>query len=268
MYSTGQLPILMGHDISDERAAIALSPAVFQSGLARLHAAGFHNANLEDVAECLQGSLSTSRQSTGTDNPPSLPGDAFVITFDDGSETIYSQAFPLLQRYGFTATVFLTVGAKPVTDSRARLPSQGGRTMLSWGEIREMQRHGITFGAHTLTHPNLTRLSPDRAATEIRASQAVIADALGVAVPTFAYPFGYYDKRTRDIVRQHFSCACSVRLGLVSIDSDPWALDRVDTHYLRTERLFALMLSPWFPWYVRMRAIPRRIRRALRWRMG
>jgi peptidoglycan/xylan/chitin deacetylase (PgdA/CDA1 family) len=232
-----QLPILMCHDISDQRAVTALAPAVFRSGLARLHAAGFHTVRLEDVAECLRPSGRTSSGQAETNAPRSFPTNAFALTFDDGWESVCSQAFPVLQQHGFSATVFLTVGDRPVTTSQARLPSRPGRTMLSWGQIREMQRYGI-------------------------------ADALGVAVPTFAYPYGYYDNRTRDIVRQHFVCACSVRLGLVTAASDPYALERVDTHYLRTERLFALMLSPWFPWYVRARAIPRHIRRRLGWRIG
>jgi peptidoglycan/xylan/chitin deacetylase (PgdA/CDA1 family) len=251
------LPILMGHDISDQHAVTALSPAVFRSGLAQLQAAGFHTVSLEDVAVCVQGN-----------SPCPLPENAFAITFDDGSESVYTQGFPILQQHGFSATVFLTVGERPATTAEARLPSLPGRPMLTWGQIREMRRYGIAFGAHTLTHPNLTRLAPDRAEAEIRTSQEIIADALGVAVPTFAYPFGYYDARTRDIVSKYFVCACSVRLGLVGSASDPYALERVDTHYLRTARLFALVSSRWFPWYVRARAIPRRIRRGLHWRMG
>jgi hypothetical protein len=263
-----RLPILMCHDISDQHAVAALSPAVFQSGLARLRAAEFHTVTLEDVAECLRPSGCTTSGQAERNAPRSLPKDAFALTFDDGCESVFSQAFPVLQQHGLSATVFLTVGDRPVTASEARLPSATGCTMLSWGEIREMQRCGIAFGAHTLTHPNLTRLPPDRAEAEICTSQAVIADALGVAVLTFAYPYGYYDDRTRDVVRQHFACACSARMGLVSAASDPYALERVDTYYLRTERLFALMLSPWFPWYLRALAIPRRIRRGRAWRMA
>jgi peptidoglycan/xylan/chitin deacetylase (PgdA/CDA1 family) len=262
------LPILMCHDISDQHAVTALSPAVFQSGLARLRQAGFHTVSLEEVAAWLHARQHGPSPQTDTNSLHPLRENAFAITFDDGSQSVYTQGFPILRQHGFSATVFLTVGNSPVTTAQARLPSQPTRPMLSWGEIREMQRYGITFGAHTLTHPNLTRLPPDRAEAEICTSQAVIADALGVAVQTFAYPFGYYDERTRDIVSRHFACACSVRLGLVSPSSDPYALERVDTHYLRTVRLFGLMLSPWFRWYVRARAVPRRVRRGLRWRMG
>ncbi len=264
MYTSTQLPVLMCHDISEQRAVIALSPSVFQSGLARLHAAGFHTMSLGSVAQQL---LTSATSSAPQDTGP-FPDKAFVITFDDGSQSVYSQAFPTLQDYGYTATVFLTVGSQTPTSSHLRLPSRKDRTMLSWGEIREMQRYGISFGAHTLTHPNLTRIPPEQAEAEIRTSQAVIADALGVAVPTFAYPYGYYNELTRELVSRYFACACSVRLGLVHAASDRFALERVDTYYLRTERLFAWMLSPRFPLYVQARAIPRRIRRALNWRMG
>jgi peptidoglycan/xylan/chitin deacetylase (PgdA/CDA1 family) len=264
MSGPSRLPVLMCHDISDQRAVTALSPAVFRSGLARLHAAGFEAVSIEDIAQSLRAGPSQ----TGTGASGSLPQHAFAITFDDGWQSVYTQAFPVLQQFGFSATVFLTVGDRPATTPRTRLPSSPGRTMLTWGQIREMQRHGIAFGAHTLTHPNLTRLPADRAEAEICTSQAAIAHALGVSVPTFAYPFGYYNERIRDIVSRYFTCACSVRLGLVSAASDVYALERVDTHYLRTEQLFALMVSPWFPWYVQARAIPRRIRRGLAWRMG
>jgi len=255
-----KLPILMFHDVDEQRIAISISPSVFRRGLEGLHRAGYHTVSLEDVAACLRPSGDASRCS--------LPEHAFAITFDDGSASIYSQAFPLLQQFGFSATAFLTVGENSSTGSDTRLPGREGRTMLSWGEIREMQRHGIAFGAHTLTHPNLARLPPDRAEAEMARSQSVIADALGVAVPTFAYPYGYYNDRTREIASRYFACACSVRLGLVHAGSDLYALERVDSHYLRTERLFGLMLRPWFPWYVRARAVPRRIRRLLHWRMG
>ena len=135
--------------------------------------------------------------------------------------------------------------------------------MLSWDEIREMQRHGIAFGAHSLTHPDLTRLPSDRVEAEICDSRTIIEDALGAAAACFAYPYGRYDYRSREIVRQHFACACSDKLGLTTRGSDLYALERVDAYYLRTDRLFNVMLTRLFPWYIVARSIPRRIRRAI-----
>jgi peptidoglycan/xylan/chitin deacetylase (PgdA/CDA1 family) len=136
--------------------------------------------------------------------------------------------------------------------------------MLSWSEIREMQRAGIAFGAHTLTHPDLTRLPVDGIEAEIVGSKSAIEDALSSAVETFAYPYGCYDNRCREVASRHFVCACSDRLGLYGSTSDRYAMERVDAYYLRSERLFHAMLSRWFPVYVRLRSLPRRVRRMVR----
>ena len=183
---------------------------------------------------------------------------------DDNYCKLVSWIGLLLQRYGMSATVFLTAGTRGITGSAGRLPSLEGRSMLSWGEVREMQQQGIVFGAHTCTHPDLTRLPLDQVEAEVRDSKVIIEDTLGVPVTCSAYPYGRYDRRIREIVRRHFTCACSDRLGLITANSDPYALERIDTYYLRTERLFALTVSRLFPWYVRARSIPRRIRRAVR----
>jgi peptidoglycan/xylan/chitin deacetylase (PgdA/CDA1 family) len=134
--------------------------------------------------------------------------------------------------------------------------------MLSWNEIGEMKNSGFSFGAHTLTHPDLTRLPRDRAEAEICRSKAIIETALGEPVRCFAYPFGRYNRQTREIVRRNFDCACSDKLGLAGPD-DLYALERVDAYYLRTERLLDLMPTKIFPWYVRARSLPRQIRRAI-----
>ncbi len=191
-----------------------------------------------------------------------LPQRSIVITFDDGYQSVYSQAFPVLQRYGMTATVFLTTGK----DRTQRLPSMEGRPMLSWDEIGEMHRGGLNFGAHTLTHPDLTGLPLNQIEAEIIGSKERIEDAVGTSVDTFAYPFGRYDERCREFVSHHFRCACSDRLGLCRYDSDPYTMERVDAYYLRSERLFHGMLSRWFPVYVRFRSMPRRVRRAVQTR--
>jgi peptidoglycan/xylan/chitin deacetylase (PgdA/CDA1 family) len=103
-----------------------------------------------------------------------FPTRTCVLTFDDGYQTVYAEAFPVLQRYAMSATVFLTVGAGDVLRSGERLPTFEGRPMLSWPEIREMQQAGLDFGAHTLTHPDLTRLPAEQVAIEMSASKAAL----------------------------------------------------------------------------------------------
>lgn len=250
---TASLPIFTFHALDEQPSVIAFPPRVFQSGMARLQASRYQALPLPEAVDCVRRGVP-------------FPDRSVVITFDDGYQSVYERAFPVLQRSGMSATVFLTVGAKgrSTIKSADRLPSLEGRPMLSWGEIREMQRQGIIFGAHTCTHPDLTRLPPAQIEAEVRDAKAIIEDALGIPITCFAYPYGRYDYRSREIVRRHFASACSDRLGLATASSDLYALERVDAYYFRTEQLFALIVSHLFPWYIRARSIPRRIRRAMR----
>lgn len=247
---SASLPVLTFHALDDRASVISCAPHVFRQGLARLHACGYRTIPLAQAVACVrQGQR--------------FPDRAFVLTFDDGFQTVYTQAFPLLQRYGMSATVFVTVGATELGESAARLRPFEGQAMLSRLEMREMQQGGIEFGAHTLTHTDLTRLPAERIRIEMAGSKDHIENALGKPVKSFAYPYGRYDARSREMAEEYFSCACGDTLGLLSVRSDPYALERVDAYYLRTTRLFALMITRLFPWYVVARNVPRQLRRAV-----
>ena len=111
------VPILMFHTIDDRHSAISFPPQVFQRAIGKLHDFGYQTLNLLETWKGL-------RQGT------EFPKRALIITFDDGYETVYKEAFPVLQRYGMSATVFLIVGDQKT--GNGRLPSLDGRSMLSW----------------------------------------------------------------------------------------------------------------------------------------
>lgn len=245
------LPILTFHSLDNRSSAISFSPQAFRRGLSKLREAGHRTLTLSEAAELIR-----------REEP--FPDDVLVITFDDGYESVYREAFPVLQELEFSATIFITVGRRRPASADDRLPRLEDRSMLSWREADEMRRCGIEIGAHTLTHPDLTRLSPEAVEAEVYESKQIIEDTLGAAVSCFAYPFGRYDKRSRDVVARHFDCACSDRLGLVAATSDLYALARVDAYYLRAEKCFDLLSTRLFPAYLWSRGVPRQLRRALR----
>jgi peptidoglycan/xylan/chitin deacetylase (PgdA/CDA1 family) len=246
-----RLPILTFHDIDDRPSVISVTPDVFQLSMRSLTEGGYKTIPLSRIVECIR-------------KAEPFPDRAMGITFDDGYRSVYEKAFPVLREYGMTATVFLTIGSRKNQGLQERLPSLGGREMMGWPEIREMEREGIDFGAHTLTHQDLTRLPSKRVHVEVCDSKSMIEDKLGCAVTAFAYPFGHHDRRVREIVQAHYACACSARLGMATRTSDPFALERVDMYYFRTERLFRIMLTRWFLPYVRLRNIPRQVMSSLR----
>ena len=246
----GSLPVLGFHAIEERPSAIAFPPELFRRAMAGLRERGYRAVPLMAAVDCLR------------EGKP-FPDHAFVLTFDDGYQTVYQEAFPCLQQQGWGATLFLTVGSPGSRAGLVRLPSMGGRSMLGWQEVRELQQYGMEIGAHTLTHPDLTRLSRERVEAEVRGSKEFIEEMLGTPVVSFCYPYGYCDAQSRDVVRRHFSSACSGRLGLVTRKSDRYALERVEAYYMNSDRRFQLMTTKLFPWYLRMRRIPRRVRQAL-----
>jgi len=242
------IPILNFHSIDDERSTISFSPHKFQRGLSKLHERGYRTLSLQQATHCIHQKVP-------------FPQDSLIITFDDGFKTVYDQAFPALRRNDMSATVFLTVGKNTVNHQSHRLPSHEGRPMLSWHEIREMQQQGIEFGAHTLTHPDLTRLPLEQVEVELSGSKRTIEDILGIEVGCFSYPHGRFSQSIYEIARNYFLCACSVKLDVVTLNSDLHALERIDAYYyLKKDWIFDLILTPFFPWYIRLRSIPPRIR--------
>lgn len=251
------LTILTFHSLDDARTGVSFSPALFERLVRVLGAGGYAVVSLPDAVKAL-------RDGAG------LPRRPLAITFDDGDRSVHQVAFPILRQLGWPATVFLKVGdpsdatRRGGGDPSARLPSWEGREMLSWGEIREMQGAGVNFGAHTLTHPDLTRLPTSDVEREMVVSKAVLGEALGESVTGFAYPFGRYDARSLHLARRHFAYAVSDRLAIASAGSDLHALPRVDRFFLSHPRLVDLLAEPWFPWYIRACNVPRTARRALR----
>lgn len=247
---TLSLPILTFHDISNRSSVISVPGEVFRKGIEKLYRNGYKTVRLSEAADLIREQLP-------------FPDRSLVISFDDGYAGLYNEAFPVLNRCGMSATVFLTVGDEKISrKGRDRLPSLGKHLMLSWDEIREMQRSGFDFGAHTLSHADLTRLTSEKQIKkEICESKEIISEILGIPVETFAYPYGCYNDQIRDIVRQHFVCACSDKLGIISQKSDIYTLERVEMYYFRSNTRFNIIGTGLFPWYMRAIAIPRRFRR-------
>lgn len=167
------VPILMYHHIGEAtletRGAIGerydISAADFDTQMAYLAAHGYTPVSVEQVADALN------------DGAP-LPERPVAITFDDANQDNFDNAFPVLRKYHLFGTFFIVT----------RWVGAPGH--LTWDEIGVMQRAGMRFGAHSLTHPWLTKLRLADAGREIADSKADLGAHLGVPVRVFAYPYG------------------------------------------------------------------------------
>jgi peptidoglycan/xylan/chitin deacetylase (PgdA/CDA1 family) len=216
---TSGIPILMYHSISEPGHSgvhpyyeTATAPGVFAEHLKFLHEHNFQTVGLSDIPLLTvekRGPRQNRAEGTvdGIKRRPSLPGllggchtgvcyserseqsggkKPVVITFDDGFQDFYSQAFPLLDRYGYQATMFLPtayIGNRPMKFN--------GTTCLTWSQVRELNGHGVDFGSHTVNHPQLADVEPKQADYELRESKLTLEDRLGCAVDSFAYPYAF-----------------------------------------------------------------------------
>jgi peptidoglycan/xylan/chitin deacetylase (PgdA/CDA1 family) len=242
------VPILTFHAVDEQPSNLSYPPRQFEYLLKKLIASGWHCLPLDEIVTCLR----LARP---------LPRRAFAITFDDGYQSIYTAALPVLGALGLTATVFAISGKGG--SAQERLPSINERIMLSWAELKQLQLAGIGMGAHTQTHAELPALSEPDIASELKGSKDILENILGSAVTSFAYPKGLYDARCRNIAAQYFACACSDQFAYAQSGSDRFTLERIDSYYLRSNTGIALTLGRMAGLYVPLRRVMRAVRRAV-----
>jgi len=132
---------------------------------------------------------------------PQHPTRGILWTFDDGFEGVYRYAFPILERWGIRAMVFVVVNAI----GRANLwDATFGRPVrhLTRDELHALHRAGWQIGSHSLTHPDLTYLSSADLRREVIESKARLEDLLGEEVQAFCYPFGRWNAWVREMVQE------------------------------------------------------------------
>jgi peptidoglycan/xylan/chitin deacetylase (PgdA/CDA1 family) len=115
-----------------------------------------------------------------------------VMTFDDGFESFYSLALPILSRHNFAVTVFPVAGYLGKRSTWDTLPPQ---THLTKEHVREIAALGHEIGSHTMTHANLTLLSDADLADELVRSKLLLEDVTGKPVTSISFPFGQWNKR-------------------------------------------------------------------------
>jgi peptidoglycan/xylan/chitin deacetylase (PgdA/CDA1 family) len=152
-----------------------------------------------------------------------LPDRCAVLTVDDAYRSFLAGAMPLLQRFDYPATLFVSTDAV------------GGEDFLSWEELRELAREGVEIGSHTASHSYLVNRRKGetqeawvaRARKDILRAQEILKEKLGRAPLLFAYPYGEYSPEIVDLVRKlGFVGAVGQQSGVVYPGSDPFVLPR------------------------------------------
>jgi peptidoglycan/xylan/chitin deacetylase (PgdA/CDA1 family) len=234
----GGIPILMYHSISDDAPedrdsyfATTTAPQVFHDQMQFLHSEGYRTITLSEASRQLE-----------SNTRPEIEKQV-VITFDDGFEDFYLNAVPAMQRFGFTATMYLATDYVGKWTQRFK-----GRNCLTWSQVSELEAAGMSFGSHTVSHPQLYSIQMRQVENELRDSKKVIEDNLGHAIDSFCYPYAFpeQDKDFTSNVRQllthcgYSQGVCTI-VGIAAPHSDRLFLPRLpvssrdDSQFLRAK---------------------------------
>lgn len=154
-----------------------------------------------------------------------LPDGSCLVTIDDGLTSTFTEALPVLRRWGIPAAAFVSAG---LLESRLRYPEPH----MSFAELRELASSGlVSVGSHGYSHRSLGLMRPDEARDEVRRSRERLEDRLGIAVTSFAYPFGTrgdFTPATDGALRDAgYTIAFHSMHGVVRVGDDPISLPRV-----------------------------------------
>jgi peptidoglycan/xylan/chitin deacetylase (PgdA/CDA1 family) len=191
--------ILMYHAIArvaDDPNRICVSPRRFEAQMRYLKLRGLRAVSVRELL-----------RAAGTERARGLVG----ITFDDGYDNFLYAAMPILERFGFSATVFAVggmLGAENAWDERPRMKLLGAKG------IREAAKRGMEVGSHSMTHKRLSGLPTAQLQEEVADSRRVLGELLDEPVEGFCYPYGNLDGGATRAVRQagySYACACWTR---------------------------------------------------------
>jgi peptidoglycan/xylan/chitin deacetylase (PgdA/CDA1 family) len=201
-YTGTSIPILMYHEIGTGPNSLYVPTDNFRAQMNYLHKSGYHTVTMADAQEMLKNEK--------------IPAKTVVLTFDDGYTSFYTRAWPIMQEFGFTGTVFV------ITDFTGRA------NYLTWEEIKNLQKAGIEIGSHTKNHIDLKTASTDRQTQEIMGSKKVLDDKLGISVKSFCYPTGTYNETTPQLVKvAGYTSAVTVAYGQATSKNNFFLVPRV-----------------------------------------
>lgn len=209
------MPCLMYHKIGPRPRGVRIkglyiSPRLFERQLDELGAAGFVTPAYGQLPD-------------GTN-----PGATVALTFDDGFASAFTHAMEPLARQKFRAIQFLVADRIGQFNEWEVQLGDVREPLMDAAQVKDWLAAGHEIGAHTLTHPFLTRISFREAREEVFAARKKLEDRFGVAVRHFSYPYGDWNEAIRDLVREAgYITACTADFGVNTAQTPLLQLKRI-----------------------------------------
>jgi len=232
------LRVLMYHKVNDLPGnRMSMPTGLFDEQMAQLRELGYAVVDLDAVlAHYLVAAP--------------LPDRAVLVTFDDGYRDNLENAAPVLAKHGYPAVQFVPIAyvgdSTPLPHERYLSAHGVHNPTVDWGEIRELERHGVRVESHGISHKPLAELEIDEAAREIAISKVRLEERLGRPVRAFSYVKGSeadYKPVHPSLVKQAgYDIAFTAVSGANSPRSDPLQLRRYNVEPY-SPRTFELVLA-------------------------
>ena len=180
-----------------------VSAREFEALLSRLRKLGYRTVSSRSFRAWQQGTTQ-------------LPERTVVFTFDDGYASHFEAVAPLLLRYRFSGTFFITTSCV------------GQPGYVTWDQLRKMVFLGMEIGSHGVSHLPLTALSSAELAGELEGSRHALEQQLGVPIKALAAPGGFWNRRVAEATAQAgYDATWISTIGANGLDTSPHALRRV-----------------------------------------
>ena len=196
--------VLNYHKIANEHKSLSVTLDDFEQHMKWLQEYGF---------TCITPGQLYDFVANGAD----LPEKPVLITFDDGYKDNYTNAFPIMKKYGMKGTIFVVTGFLGVYDN-----------YLTWDQANELLEAGFNIESHTYSHKSMTEASDEDITKELVKSRQTIKEKLGIDSDFMAYPTGTYNLHIAELVKESgYKGAFTIKYDNVSRDSNVYALERV-----------------------------------------
>lgn len=199
------IPVLNYHsiDVNPNNNAV-LDPKKLDEQMAHLASEGYKTLTLQEFIDIWDGKKEA-------------PDKAILLTFDDGYTDNFTNAMPILKKYDFRATMFVSVG----------MTGQDGY-FADWDQIRAMRDAGWDIQPHGTTHPYLNKLSAEEQELEITESIKQLKEHAGVDTLAFCYPYGNRNATTLKLLEKHgVRFAFTIDQGRTEPSQSPLELKRI-----------------------------------------
>lgn len=204
-----KIPVIMYHALEDElhpSGALDLGSRLyvlqvkhFQEQMEYLHLGGYRTFLLSELVAMQK-----------------WPPKAVVLTFDDGHQSNYTLAMPILQSYGFRANFFVTTGWI------------GKKNYMEAEQIRNLHGLGMEIGSHGVTHHFLPDLSRIACKDELQQSARTLQEIIGEDIRSFSSPGGRIDNNVKSMLEEvGFKIGCSSSVGIYKKSTPSLAIPRI-----------------------------------------